>query len=53
VQIDRDHDAGFDQACVNAMSTRIRHFGAVGAGQSGAMSVNVGIENARNQRLVR
>jgi hypothetical protein len=38
---------------VNAMSTRIRHFGAVSAGQRAAMSVNVGMENARNQRLGR
>jgi len=36
---------------VNAMSTRIRHFGAVAAGKSRLMSVVVGMENAPNQRL--
>jgi len=36
---------------VNATSTRIRRFGAVDAGESRSMSVIVGMENARNQRL--
>ena len=38
-------------AHVNAMSTRIRRFGAVGYGENRSMSVVVAMENARNQRL--
>jgi hypothetical protein len=34
---------------VNAMSTRIRRFGAVGDGENASMSVGVGMENARYQ----
>ena len=36
---------------VNAMSTRIRHFGAVNAGEKRSMSVVVGMENPPDQRL--
>ena len=36
---------------VNAMSTRIRHFGAVNAGENRSMSVVVGLENPQDQRL--
>jgi hypothetical protein len=44
----------FDQAHrVNAMSTRIRHFGAVGNGERGSMSVKTRAENAQSQRLGR
>ncbi len=50
-QIERDRDAGFDQACVNAMSTRVRRFGAVVDGENRSISGVVGMENARNQRL--
>jgi hypothetical protein len=37
----RDADWKSDSVRVNAMSTRIRHFGAVGVGQNGAVSFNV------------
>jgi len=37
---------------VNAMSTRIRRFGAAGGGESGSMLAVVDMENAWNQRLV-
>ena len=36
---------------VNAMSTRIRHFGAVNAFEKRSMSVIVGKENPPDQRL--
>lgn len=36
---------------VNAMSTRVRHFGSVCDGKSGSMSERAGKMNARNQRL--
>jgi len=36
---------------VNATSTRIRHFGAVNAGENRSMSVVVGMENPPDQRL--
>ena len=36
---------------VNAMSTRIRHFGAVNAGENRSVSVVVGKENPPDQRL--
>jgi hypothetical protein len=36
---------------VNATSTRVRLFGAVGAHQSGSMSVVAEMENTPNQRL--
>ena len=36
---------------VNAMSTRIRHFGAVNADEKRSMSVVVGLENPPDQRL--
>jgi hypothetical protein len=36
---------------LNATSTRIRRFGAVVDGENRLMAGNVGMENARNQRL--
>ena len=36
---------------VNAMSTRVRRFSEVGHDENRSMSVIVGMENARNQRL--
>ena len=36
---------------VNAMSTRIRHFGAVNAGEKRKLSVVLGLENPPDQRL--
>jgi hypothetical protein len=36
---------------VNAMSTRIRRFGAVGDGENTSMSVGVEMKNPQNQRL--
>jgi hypothetical protein len=36
---------------VNAMSTRIRRFGAVGDGENTSMSVGMEMENRQNQRL--
>ena len=38
-------------AHVNATSTRIRRFGAVSVAENRLMSVVVGMEHARNQRL--
>lgn len=46
-----DYDRRSGAERVNAVSTRIHRFGAVYSGQSGSMSVVVGMENARNQRL--
>jgi hypothetical protein len=47
-----DHDAaGVSVRHLNATSTRIRRFGAVVDGENRLMAGNVGMENARNQRL--
>jgi hypothetical protein len=47
-----DHSfCGAGAVHVNAMSTRIRRFGAVGEGENTSMSVGVELENLQNQRL--
>lgn len=43
---------GINKICVNAMSTRMRRFWAVNAGESGLMLAVVGKEKSRNQRLI-